>query len=124
MEHYLLILLPPTFVAVLSYGSLGWFNVQPVDATHSIIRSGAVAHADMPKGDKASEDFTAAFFAEDKFICERVQRGMTSNASRGGQLVDMERIVVDFHRFWANRLGAGQPTEVFADPEQSPRWLT
>lgn len=48
--------------------------------------------------------FTEAFFAEDKWICERVQRGMHSTMSKGGTLVELEKSVVDFHQYLALKL--------------------
>ena len=66
-----------------------------------------------------SDDFTKTFFQEDQDICERVQRGMNSKLSRGGKLVDMERVVVDFHQFLASRLGDSQPSAYFEDEAAS-----
>lgn len=103
-HQYLLVSVPPSFVAILGYDSFGWLSVHPMDASTSVVRSGAVASDLSSYGDPQAREFTEAFFAEDKDMCERVQRGMYSNRAKGGQLVDMERIVVDFHRYLASRL--------------------
>ena len=36
-DHYLLMLLPPNFVGILTYESLGWLSVIPIDATTSLV---------------------------------------------------------------------------------------
>ena len=69
-----------------------------------------------------SDDFTKTFFQEDQDICERVQRGMNSKLSRGGKLVDMERVVVDFHQFLGTRLGGLPPTALNRD-DAAQQWL-
>ena len=46
----------------------------------------------------------ARFLDEDRQICERVHRSMFSRGQPGGQLTDMERVLVDFHNYLANRL--------------------
>ena len=103
-DHYLLISLPPCFVGILTYDSLGWISVLPKDSRKCQIRSGALSRESLGGEDSQSRAFTKAFFAEDKWICERVQQSMYSRLGRGGQLVEMERIVVDFHQYLATRL--------------------
>ena len=103
-DHYLLVSLPPSFIGVLGYDSFAWLSIHPVGVTTTVVRSGGITSDLHSFEDSDSRAFTEAFFAEDKAICERVQRSMGSTLTRGGQLVDMERIVVDFHRFLANRL--------------------
>jgi len=66
-------------------------------------------------------EFTKAFFLEDQLICERVQKGMASPSMKGGKLVDMERVIVDFHQFLGTRLGNKQPTNLFED-EAAEQW--
>ncbi len=117
-NHYLLISLPPAFVGIMTYDSFGWIHVLPKDSQTSIIRSGAMARLSYGSEDKQSQDFTAAFFAEDKWICERVQKGMYSKQGRGGKLVEMERVVVDFHQYLASRL-FGAKTDKFYDDSNS-----
>jgi hypothetical protein len=58
--------------------------------------------------------FTPAFLAEDRWICERAQRGMQSRHSGGGLPVELERPVGDFHPDLGARL-FGQIAE--ATPE-------
>lgn len=112
-DHYVLISLPPSFVGILSYGSLGWLSAHPDGMDKTIIRSGSVGLESMQAYNDM--EFTEAFFAEDKAICERVYRGMHARHGRGGKLTDMERVVVDFHQFWASRLQGSDPSEFFED---------
>ncbi|WP_062266211.1 aromatic ring-hydroxylating oxygenase subunit alpha [Endozoicomonas arenosclerae] len=103
-DHYMLISLPPSMVAIMDYDSLSWLCILPENAEQSVIRSGFMTKKSYGREDKASKSFTEAFFAEDKWICERVQQGMKSRKGKGGKLVDMERVVVDFHQYLACRM--------------------
>ena len=120
-DHYVLVSLPPSFVGVLSFGSFGWLSAHPIDAEHTQIRSGATYVGSGTESGERTDDFTKAFFQEDKEMCERVQKGMKSRLAKGGKLVDMERVVVDFHQFLSSRLGATGKTDVFED-EAATLW--
>ena len=122
-DHYVLVSLPPSFVGVLSYGSFGWLSAHPISEDETMIRSGSISLPSMAKYNQGSDDFTKAFFAEDKEICERVHQGMRAQFGRGRKLTDMERVVVDFHQFWATRLGSTSPTEFFEECEQAARFV-
>lgn len=112
---YLLLMLPPNLVGILSYGSLGWLAVYPQSANTTIVRSGNLAMPGYAQSNTEEQSFTQAFFAEDKAICERVQQGMYSSAAcvsppgKGGKLVEMEQVLVDFHHYWANNLQSELP---------------
>ena len=124
LEHYVLVALPPSFVGIVSYGSFGWLSAHPVDENTTRIRSGATYFGQEAQPSDALEqldDFTRSFFEEDKAICERVQRGMRSRHAKGGKLVDMERVVVDFHNYLATRLGQLPATPLFEDTA-AKRW--
>lgn len=116
-NHYVLISLPPSFVGILTYESFDWIQVLPEDETHCVIRSGGISTSLDGYQDKHSREFTQAFFAEDKEICERVQTGMSSQFTQGGSLVDMERVVVDFHQYLASRLFSHQPPAFYQSDE-------
>lgn len=119
-HHYLLISLPPNFVAIMSWDSFGWLCTLPIDANTTIIRAGAQVEAGYGGEDSATREFTEAFFAEDKWICERVHKGMRSNLGEGGRLVEMERPVIDFHHFLANRMFGTATAAYFENPEDNP----
>ena len=118
--HYLLVAVPPSFVAILTRETFGWIAIHPDRPD----RSRVVAQALVPSalaGGTASErepldPFTAAFLAEDRWICERGQRGMQARHSEGGQLVELERIGGDFHRYLGVRLFGQAPDPLHRDP--------
>ena len=113
-DHYILVSLPPSFVGILSYGSFGWLSAHPLDAHTTQIRSGA-SYLGGGAGEVQVDEFTKAFFLEDKEMCERVQLGMQARLGRGGKLVDLERVVTDFHQYLASRLGGLPSTQRYED---------
>jgi len=114
-QYYVLISLPPSFVGILSRESLAWVSVYPAGTTECVVRSGALSI--KGGGDSGEDEFTAAFFAEDKMICERVQQGMASTHSHGGSLIEMERVVVDFHQYLASRLMGESNNTLYSSTE-------
>lgn len=117
--HYILLSLPPSFVGILTYDSFDWLQVMPVDSENSWVRSGGISTTDKYHKGYAIESFTQAFFAEDKIICERVQQGMRSQLSQGGKLTSLERILVDFHQYLANRLFASNTDAFYENTEMT-----
>ena len=118
-DHYVLISLPPSFVGILTYESFDWIQILPINEKKSVIYSGGIAESLKGYDNRYVKEFTEAFFAEDKEICERVQQGMESTLSSGGKLVEMERIVVDFHQYLATRLFSSQPDDFYQAEEAS-----
>ncbi|MCG8671590.1 MAG: aromatic ring-hydroxylating dioxygenase subunit alpha [Pseudomonadales bacterium] len=116
-DHYVLISLPPSFVGILTYEGLSWIQVLPIDKDHSYIRSAGISSYSGKHENKTEQAFTEAFFAEDKDICERVHKGMYSTLAKGGKLVSMERILVDFHQFLGSRLFESNVSDFFQSPE-------
>lgn len=120
-KGYVLVSIPPSFVAVLTEDTWGWISVFPTAADRTVVGGGAVRRGKpslLERGaTKMAESFTSAFLAEDKMICERGQRGMEARRSRGGQLVELERIVVDFHHHWAWRVFGDEPVPAWRSPE-------
>ncbi len=103
-QYYILISIPPSFVGILYYGSLAWINILPVRVGECVINAAELASPEGAAISDGSQDFVAAFFAEDKTICERVYKGMTSRYGKGGTLTEKEWVVSDFHQYLANRL--------------------
>lgn len=116
-RHYVLLSMAPSFVGILTNGSLGWLSAHPAGLARTVIRSGAIGTKRGTRRDSGAEQFTEAFIEEDRRICERVQRGMGAVKGRGGKLVDMERVVTDFHQFLATRLFGLPPTAFYEEPE-------
>ena len=101
--HYLSICLPPNFVCNLYEGYMTWARVLPTGPTTCEIATGYVSYHSF-KASKWSKAFNDKIFAEDREVSERVQEGVTSQISKGGKLVELERAVVDFHHYLAKFL--------------------
>jgi choline monooxygenase len=102
-DRYVLMAIPPGFVGIVSHDSFGWLNVRPTNVQSSLIQAGAMSSY-SGKDSKGNIEFTQAFFAEDKVICERVQSGMSSRHVTGGSLVELEEVLVNFYQFLNSRL--------------------
>ena len=114
-EHYVLISVPPSLVGVLSYGSFAWITMLPAGVDQTQVLAAGISSSSGE--DKSAQEFTTAFFAEDKWICERGFQGMQSRYGQGGKLVELERIVVDFHNYLAWRLFDEPPRPRFQNDE-------
>jgi len=121
-NHYVLVSLPPSFVGIMTYESFDWIQILPDGPEGSIIRSAGIAESSGQYDDRLMQEFVEAFFAEDKWICERVQKGMHSRLGSGGKLVGMEKILVDFRQFLASRL-FGSDVDAFSETTEAERFL-
>lgn len=104
LNHYLLIFLPPGFIGILTYESFDWISVLPDGPEHCTVRVGGMSDSAPGDDNSPEQQFAAQFLQEDKDICERVQQGMKSSHHKGGKLLEMERIVIDFHQYLAKHL--------------------
>ncbi len=106
--RYLSICLPPNLVVNLYEGYMGWVRVLPTGPTTCETATGFCAvQGGIPLAYKLYQwfsDFDKRTFAEDRAICESVQRGATSRRSKGGRLLELERAVVDFHQYLGKQL--------------------
>ncbi len=120
-DRYLLLSLPPTFVAIVDEEQFGYLSVLPDGPDNVVVRSGGIGYG-TKAASGAEKKFIDAFYAEDKVICERVFKGMNARfAHQGGQLVELERIVVDFHQFYGQRMFGAAADPVYQDEES--QWL-
>jgi len=103
LYNYILISLPPSFIGILTYDSLSWLQVLP-DGVDSINISSCAITESKAKTPKAITEFTKIFFKEDQDICEKMQISMNSKFAKGGKLVEMEKILVDFRHYLATRI--------------------
>ncbi|KZN38510.1 hypothetical protein N480_12720 [Pseudoalteromonas luteoviolacea S2607] len=115
-DNYILISIPPSFVGILTSESLSWVQVLPLGSEKCIVRSAGISNVKVNGEDKTEKAFVDAFFAEDKDICERVQKGMGSTLAQGGKLVSMEKVLADFHQFLGNRLFNTAMSEFYEAP--------
>ena len=99
-DHYTLVSIPPSFVGVVTQDSWDWLITLPLTPTSTRVLQGSLAKSRPDMLTQAvSGGFATAFLEEDRDICERAQRGMAARHSRGGQLLPIERVVVDFHHY-------------------------
>jgi phenylpropionate dioxygenase-like ring-hydroxylating dioxygenase large terminal subunit len=112
--HYQVVGIPPSFYSGLTVEGWALVFVHPVApdqtavSTALLLPSGGEAEfAESPFGAETAQ----GILGEDRAMCERVQGAMRSRAGAPGRLVELERILVDFHHYLADRLGASaQPS--------------
>ncbi len=106
-RHYVVTAVPPCLYGGLLAEVWILVFVHPIGPEQTRVSMAVL----VPSG--REEDFFTSPFgiesagtvgSEDREICERLQRGMKSRASGPGQLVELERILVDFHHYLAARL--------------------
>lgn len=122
-EHYLLVSLPPNFVGVLTYDSFAWIQVFPTSTDTCEIRSGGLTEGSSGRNKVIKDDRVEEFLKEDKWICERVMKGMRSSLQKGGKLVSMEKILLEFRQFLGNRLFDLKATE-YTESERAQLFLS
>ncbi len=120
-SDYLLISLPPAFVGVFAEQSFFWLAVHPVDTRRCTVRTGGTYGSEQNPGvfrqlttylsDTLGSSEMTAFLAEDKVICERVQRGIGGDF-RPGKLLPIERVVMDFGHYLNWRINDAEPPPV------------
>lgn len=111
-SQYILIALPPSFVGILTYDSFDWISVLPKNQQECIVRATSRRESGYtPRADEVA--FAQTFLQEDKDICERIQSGMKAVHSTGGKLLNIEKVVVDFHNYLSTRLFDSAPPKPF-----------
>lgn len=114
-DDYLLLSLPPNFVAVVTGGMLLWQAVYPVAFDRVRVVTGGAYDSPSPTSGnslqklarttmaKAADAISPDFLPEDKAICERGQRAATGNFDPG-VLLPVEQVVIDFHHYLNRQL--------------------
>ena len=131
-DDYLLVSLPPAFVGAFDRDGFMWLAVHPIDTHRCAVRAGGAFASRGPAGvldrvwesvggDDAGAHGLLDFVAEDKAICERVQRGVGGDFVPG-RLVPLERVVEDFGHYLNWRLNGVEPPAVHS--ESSPCCLS
>lgn len=122
--NYTLVCLPPSLVGAFLSNAWAWLIFEPVSPSEVRIRASSLSP--MPgsrTGLALSEKATSAFLAEDKWICERNQRGIAARHNNAGQLVAMERVIGDFHQWigWQVFGNEPEPGWRLAEPAKAHR---
>ena len=118
-DDYLLVSLPPGFVGIFSQSSFLWQAVHPIDTHQCEVRTGGAFASrgssnllgDLKKWLTSSTGsiLPGDFLSEDKEICQRVQAGIAGDFIPG-QLLKIERVVIDFGRYLHEKLRAETPS--------------
>ncbi|MEM1245845.1 MAG: aromatic ring-hydroxylating dioxygenase subunit alpha [Acidobacteriota bacterium] len=117
MNNYVLVSIPPTLVGILTPDSWGFISVLPTGPEECVVTGGA-SYPRQPKvRSSRSADFFEAFMEEDRVICERNQLAMSTRRARGGRMIQLERILVDFHQYLGQRLFDQEPDPLWRSPD-------
>jgi phenylpropionate dioxygenase-like ring-hydroxylating dioxygenase large terminal subunit len=103
-EHYLVLSIPPNIALFANADGWGWLSMLPQSAGRTVVCGGGrfSKHQDGPAA--AEMEHNDRIMEEDRILCERLQKGMSSHHGRGGQLVELDRAIVDSHHYLGWRL--------------------
>lgn len=103
-EHYFVISIPPNVVFFANADSWSWLLMLPESANRTtVVGGGRISR--HPGGPAAAEMKNyQQVMSEDQILCERIQKGMSARHGRGGQLVELDRAINDFHHYLGWRL--------------------
>ena len=101
---YFVFSIPPNIVFFANADSWGWLLVLPQSADRTLVCDGGrfSKYQDGPGAAEAKS--YERLMDEDRVLCERIQSGMNARLGRGGQLVELDRPIVDFHHYLGWRL--------------------
>ena len=114
-ENYLVLSIPPNIILFANADICVWLLVLPLSAEQTVVCGGGRVspHRDGPG--EAEFQNNDALMQEDRILCERLQRGMKARHGRGGQLVELDRVIKDFHHFLGWRLFDHDLAEAWQD---------
>jgi phenylpropionate dioxygenase-like ring-hydroxylating dioxygenase large terminal subunit len=103
-ENYLVFSIPPNIALFANADAWTWLAVLPQSADRTLVCGGGRSsrHPDGPAAEERKADDQV--MAEDRILCERIQRGMKARYGRGGQLVELDRAIKDFHHYLGWRI--------------------
>lgn len=111
-KDYLLIALPPSFVASFDGETMLWQGLRPLSPEKTEVISGLAFLSPPPENSLAQWAQRLGsrilgryrnFLSEDQLICERGQRAAQSSFEPG-TLTEMEEVLRDFHEYLGERL--------------------
>ncbi len=102
----ILVSLPPSFVALITPYSFDWLSVFPIGPEQCHVRTAGMTQDEkMREAQGQGREFTETFVDEDKVLCERNHAATYAQFGKaGGQLVEMEGALRDFHHYLSERL--------------------
>ena len=103
-EHYLVLSIPPNIIFFANADGWSWLAVLPQSPDRTIVCEGG-RFSKYQDGPAAAEMKNIdLLMEEDRILCERIQKGMGSRHGQGGQLVELDRPITDFHHYLGWRL--------------------
>lgn len=125
--RYLLISVPPSFVAIVSRDEWYYAIAHPDGVDRTLFGGGGFMPPELYDERVANREqvdaLVEAFNAEDLWIMERGQLSMRSRRATGGPLVQSERILGDLHRFLASRMFGIAPEPFHSEADDHMRRL-
>lgn len=119
---YLIVSIPPSFIAVVWPHALLWIALRPQTTSSTGVEVG-IAGEQPGEAETAVElpGWDPAFLIEDRTMCEQIQRHARS-PHRPGTLLQIERALADFHDYLTWRLLGDPPEEPtrYAAPGDRP----
>lgn len=103
-ENYFVLTVPPNVTFFATSDSWYWQSVLPQSADQTTVCGGGrYAPGEDALLTLEAENYES-IMEEDRNLCERIQKGMSSRHGRGGQLVELDRAINDFHHYLGWRL--------------------
>jgi phenylpropionate dioxygenase-like ring-hydroxylating dioxygenase large terminal subunit len=120
-DHYFVISIPPNIDLFANADGWGWLSVLPQSVDRTIICGGGRFCEDEDGPGAAEMKHYDAIMEEDRTLCERIQKGMGTRHGRGGQLIELDRAIKDFHHYLGWRIfdhELAEPWQVKRDTER------
>ena len=111
--------IPPNIVLFVNADIFVWLLVLPLSADQTVVYEGGRATEYKDGPGEAEMQSADRLMEEDRIICERIQRGMKTRHGRGGQLVELDRPIVDFHHYLGWRLFDHELAEAWQDKAET-----
>jgi hypothetical protein len=112
-ENYRVLSIPPNIILFVNADICVWLLVLSLRADRTVVCGGGRVSQYKDGPGEAELRNNDRLMEEDRILCERLQRGMKARHGRGGQRVEPDRVIKDFHHFLGWRL---------FDPELAEAW--
>jgi hypothetical protein len=118
-QNQVLLSLPRKMVGIAIRHGWGWISILPTAPGECLVYGGSISEQTDAETREMMAGSTDAYLKEDQDICERNQRAMRAKCTKGGQLVELERVCVDFQQYLGWKLFEQEPDKLHSAPEAS-----
>ncbi len=103
-EYYLVLSISPNISFFTNADGWSWLSMLPQTADRTLVWGGGriSKHPDGPAAAEMKNN--DRIMQEDRILCERMQKGMSTRNGRGGRLVELDRAIKEFHHYLGWRL--------------------